>query len=109
MRRGHPVILLALAVVSLLLLTPAAVFGQASGTLDFGTLLREREPETLISSLDDEKQEKKVKDLWDQTMMEGSRAAIKRNKDDIYPNPSLQAYVNRLGACRETVISSRLR
>jgi hypothetical protein len=97
MRRGHPVILLALAVVSLLLLTPAAVFCQASGTLDLGTLLREREPETLISSLDDEKQEKKVKDLWDQTMMEGSTAAIKRNKEDIYPNPSLQAYVNRLG------------
>lgn len=97
MRRGHPVVLLALAVVSLLFLTPAVMFGQASPALDLGSLLREREPETLISSLKDEKQEKKVKELWDQMVMEGSTAAIKRNREDIYPNPSLQAYVNRLG------------
>ena len=97
MRRGHPVILLTLAVVSLLLLAPAMVHAQASGTLDFGSLLRERDPDALISSLKDEAQEKDARERWAQLVMQGSQAAVKRNQNDLYPNPSLQAYVNRLG------------
>jgi Zn-dependent protease with chaperone function len=97
MRHGRQGILFTLTALFLLLLTPATVFGQASGTLDLGSLLRERDPETLISSLKDEAQEKETRDRWAHLVLEGSQTAIKRNGEDLYPNPSLQAYVNRLG------------
>jgi hypothetical protein len=97
MRHGGQAALLTLAVVSLLLLAPAAALGQNNGTLDFGSLLRERDPETLISSLKDEAQEKIARERWAQLVTQGSQAAVKRNQDNLYPNPSLQAYVNRLG------------
>jgi hypothetical protein len=64
---------------------------------DVGALLRERDPETLISSLKDDAQEKDTRERWARLIMQGSQAAAKRNQDDLYPNPSLQAYVNRLG------------
>lgn len=96
MRRGHPVILLALAVVSLLFLAPAAMFGQASGTLDLGSLLREREPATVIGKEDEDMQEK-VRERWAQMVMEDSQTALKRNQTELYPNPILQTYVNDLG------------
>jgi hypothetical protein len=104
MRHRRQVTLLTLAVVSLLLLAPATVLGQASGTLDFGSLLRERDPEPLLGSLKGEMQEK-VKGRWVKTVLEDSKTAETRNQSEthpeirprLYPNPSLQAYVNRLG------------
>src|SRR5436305_15301505 len=97
MRRGRQEILLTLVALSLLFLAPAAVLGQASGALDLGSLLHERDPETLISSLKDKAQEKDARERWAQMVTLGSQAAVKRNQEDLYPNPSLQAYVNRLG------------
>jgi hypothetical protein len=96
MRHGRQEVLLTLAVASFLLLAPATVLGQASGTLDLGPLLRSREPSTMISSLKEGMQET-VKDRWAGLVMEDSQAALLRNRSDLYPNPSLQAYVNRLG------------
>ncbi|MBW8879117.1 MAG: M48 family metalloprotease [Acidobacteria bacterium] len=97
MRLGRQEILLTLIALSLLFLAPAAVLGQASGALDLVSLLRERDPETLISSLKDEAQEKDAREHWAQMVTQGSQAAVQRNQEGLYPNPSLQAYVNRLG------------
>jgi hypothetical protein len=80
------------------------VRGQANGTLDFGALLRERDPEALLGSLKGEMQEK-VKGRWVKTVLDDSKTAETRNQSEthpeirprLYPNPSLQAYVNRLG------------
>lgn len=96
MRHGHQVTFLTLAVVCLLFLAPIAVLGQTSGPLDLTTLLSERDPETMISGLKDEMQEK-VRDRWAQLVMDDSQTAVTRNQDQLYANPSLQAYVNRLG------------
>ncbi|HEY0510623.1 MAG TPA: M48 family metalloprotease [Thermoanaerobaculia bacterium] len=100
MRRGRQDILLTLAVVSLLFLAPATLLGQANGALDLGSILRERDPEAMIGGLKDDMQEK-VKARWTRLVMEDSRTAATRNKSEadprLYPNPSLQAYVNRLG------------
>ena len=96
MRHGRQEILLTLAVLSLMLLAPATVLGQASETLDLGSLLSSRDPETMIGGLKGEMQER-VQDRWAQLLMEDSETALERNRDKLYPNPSLQAYVNRLG------------
>ena len=96
MRHGRQEFLLTLTAVSLLFLAPATVLGQASGALDLGSLLRERDPETMIGGLKDEMQEK-VNSRWAQTVMEDSQTAVMRNQGQLYANPSLQAYVNRLG------------
>jgi hypothetical protein len=97
MSHGRQTILLTLTVLSLLLLAPATVRAQSNGTLDFGALVRERDPDTLIGSLNDDALEKKAKDNWDQLVTQASHTASQRNEADLYPNPSLQAYVNRLG------------
>jgi hypothetical protein len=97
MRLGRHAILLTLGFLSLLLLSPPSAHAQASGMIDLGTLLRERDPDTLISSLKDEAQEKDAREHWGRLVTQGSLAAIQRNQDNLYPNPSLQAYVNRLG------------
>jgi Zn-dependent protease with chaperone function len=97
MRLGRQAILFTLGVLFLPLLSPPTAHAQASGMLDLGTLLRERDPDILISSLKDEAQEKDARERWTQLVMQGSQAAVKRNQEDLYPNPSLQAYVNRLG------------
>lgn len=96
MRHGRQAILLTLAIASLLLLAPATVLGQVNGILDLGSLLRARDPATMIGGLKGEMQEK-VKDRWAQLVMEDSQTALGRNRGALYPNPSLQAYVNRLG------------
>jgi Zn-dependent protease with chaperone function len=104
MFHGRQTLLLPL-VIAFFLLAPATVFGQAGGATDFGSLLREREPDTLISSLKDEAQEKEVRERWAKMVTEDSKTAEQRNQSDLfpevhpklYPNPSLQAYVNRLG------------
>jgi hypothetical protein len=97
MRQGRQEIVLTLVVVSLLLLAPATVLGQASQTLALDSLLRSRDPDTMIGGLKGEMQER-VKDRWTQLMMEDSLIALDRNRGGgLYPNPSLQAYVNRLG------------
>lgn len=96
MRHGRHAILLTLAVVPLLFLAPAMVLGQDKGTLDLPSLLRERDPATLVASLNDEELEKKAKDRFAQIVTEDSKTAVNRNQS-LYPNPSLQAYVNRLG------------
>ncbi len=99
MRHGRQAIL-TLAVVSLLLVAPARVLGQVSTTLDLGSLLHERDPLTMLGSLKSEMQER-AKDRWVQLVMEDSQTAETRNRSEVrprlYPNPSLQAYVNRLG------------
>jgi len=97
MRHGRQEILLTLAVTSLLLLAPAKVFGQASGTLDLATLLPSRDPATMVGSIKDDDMQEKVKDRWVQLLTEDSKIATERNHSKLYPNPSLQAYVNRLG------------
>ncbi len=48
MRHGRPETFLLLTVLAILLIAPAAALGQASATLDLGSLLRERDPETVI-------------------------------------------------------------
>ena len=97
MRHGRQDILLTLTVLSLLLLVPAMVLGQASETLDLGPLLTSRDPEAMIGGLKGEMQER-VKDSWYQLLMEDSQTALERNTSGkLYANPSLQAYVNRLG------------
>jgi len=97
MRHGRQEVLLTLAVVSLLLLAPARVLGQANGTLDLSSLLRARDPMTVISGLKDGDMEEEVKERWAKLVVQDSQTAAKRNRDKLYPNPSLQAYVNRLG------------
>ncbi|HYU31466.1 MAG TPA: M48 family metalloprotease [Thermoanaerobaculia bacterium] len=74
------------------------MLGQAGGALDLGSLLRARDPATMIGGLKEDMQEK-VKDRWTQLVMEDSQTALTRNRGGVlyYPNPSLQAYVNRLG------------
>ena len=96
MRYGRQAVLLTLAVASFLLLAPVTALAQANGALDLGSLLRARDPETMIGGLKDDMQEK-VKDRWAQLVMEDSKAALERNRGDLYPNPSIQAYINRLG------------
>jgi hypothetical protein len=104
MFHGRQTVLLPL-VIAFFLLAPAAVFGQAEGTIDFSSLLHDREQDTLISSLKDEAQEKDVRERWAKLVKEDSKIAEQRNQSDLlpdahpklYPNPSLQAYVNRLG------------
>ncbi len=97
MSRGRQAILLALTIVSLLFLAPATARAEAGKTLDLSALLRERDSEALISSLKDDALEKKARESWDQVVMQGSQTVIQRNRERLYPNPSLQAYVNRLG------------
>ena len=96
MRHGRQDILLTLVALSLLLLAPARLLGQTGGTLDLTALLRERDPATLVSSLKDEELEKKAKDRFAHLVLEDSKTAVGRNQG-LYANPSLQAYVNRLG------------
>jgi hypothetical protein len=101
MRHGRQTVLITLTVAFLVLLVPATVRAQTSQTLDFGALLRERDPETLISSLKDDALEKKAKEKWTRLVIADSKTAMTRNLSVIdpklYANPSLQAYVNRLG------------
>lgn len=95
MRQGRQSFLPLLTVL-FLLLAPAAVLGQANGTLDLGPLLASRDPEAMIGELKGEMQER-VKDHWAQLLTEDSDTALARNQGKLYPNPSLQAYINRLG------------
>jgi hypothetical protein len=92
MRHGRFV----LVVAAFLLLTPLKIFGQANGALDIGALLRERDPETIIGGLKEGLQED-VRDRWAQMVTDDSQTAVERNQSKLYPNPILQAYINRLG------------
>ena len=96
MRYGRNAILLALTIVPLLLLTPAAARAEAGKTLDLGVLLRERDPENVIGKEDEDEQEK-IRERLAQMVIEDSQKALKRNQTGLYPNPMLQAYVNDLG------------
>lgn len=100
MRHGRQAVFLSLAIVSLLLLAPEAVLGQGgeapNQSFDVVSLLRERDPVIMIGSLKEGMQEK-VKDRWSELLMDDSQIAMARNRGELYPNPSLQAYVNRLG------------
>lgn len=97
MRHGRQEIFLTLVVASFLLLAPAMVLGQAGGTLDLGSLIRARDPMTVIGGLKDADMEEKVKERLAKLVMQDSQTAAERNRNKLYPNPSLQAYVNRLG------------
>lgn len=94
--------LYALVITLLGAAVPAAVSGQAGGSadsnksFDLGSLLVSRDPVFMVETLKEEMQEK-VKDRWAELVMEDSQVATGRNRADLYPNPSLQAYVNRLG------------
>jgi Zn-dependent protease with chaperone function len=99
MRLGHQAPLPTLAVLSLLLLLPVAGQAQGSGTLDLGSLLRERDPEAMIGGLKGDMQ-KPIKESWVSLQLEHAEKAAQRNQGlagRLYPNPSMQAYVNRLG------------
>lgn len=99
MRHGRHAVLLTLAIVALLFLAPAAMLGQDKGTagmLDLNSLFRERDPETIIGGLKGDLQET-VRSRWAEVIVEDSKKAAKRNQRELYPNPSLQAYVNHLG------------
>ncbi len=78
-----------------MLLLPAAARAQGNGTLDLGSLLRERDPEVMIAALKGDLQ-KQISDQWVRQQLEDSQNAAVRNQR-LYPNPSMQAYVNRLG------------
>jgi hypothetical protein len=96
MRHGRQVILLSLAIASLLLLAPEAVLcqdSQAPNNLE--TLMRSRDPETMLGSLKEEMREQ-VKDTWSELVNSDSNIALDHN-GVLYANPSIQAYVNRLG------------
>jgi Peptidase family M48 len=97
MRLGRHAILLPLGFISLLLLSPSSAHAQASGMLDLGTLLRERDVTTVMAALKDDDLQEKVEGRWAQMVIVDSQTALKRNQTGLYPNPSLQAYVNRLG------------
>jgi hypothetical protein len=94
-RHGRQAILLTLMATSILFLAPTTLLGQ-NGILDLNSLLPTRDPATMIGGLKGEMQQR-VKDSWDQLVMADSEAAYRRNQGPLYPNPSLQAYVNRLG------------
>lgn len=91
---------LTLVLLYLLFMAPATVLGQTSGTLDFGSLLRQRDPYAMLDGLKGE-MKARARDRWEQLVMEDSKEAEIRNQKEVrprlYPNPSLQAYVNRLG------------
>jgi hypothetical protein len=95
MRLGRKEILGALFL--LLLSSPPTAHAQASGVLDLGTLLRERDAATVIAALKDNDLQEKVQERWDQMVIADSQTALKRNQKGLYPNPGLQAYVNQLG------------
>ena len=97
MRHGRSDVIPILVLASLLLLAPAAVFGQVSGTLDLGSLLRARDPDTMIGALKSEEMQERVRTRWDQLVMEDSGTALENNRGKLYANPGLQAYVNHLG------------
>jgi len=96
MRHGRQKALLERAVLVLLFLAPATAQAQGNGTLDLASLLRERDPEAMIAGLKGDMQ-KQIGDHWIKLQLEDSETAAKRNHGRLYPNPSLQAYVNRLG------------
>jgi hypothetical protein len=96
MRHGCQGISLAITGAFLLLLAPATTNAQVNGTLDLSNLLRERDAETMISKEDEDLQEE-VRERLAKMVIEDSQTALKRNETALYPNPSLQAYVNRLG------------
>jgi hypothetical protein len=50
----------------------------------------------MIGALKGEMQEK-VNDRWAQMVMDDAQSALGKNQSGLYPNPSLQSYVNRLG------------
>ncbi len=96
MRHGRHAVLCALAVLSFLLM-PAVGRGQATGdALNLSSLLEARDPATMVAGLKEDMQEK-VNVRWAELLMEDSQTAAERNRDKLYANPSLQAYVNRLG------------
>jgi hypothetical protein len=97
MRPGRQAFLLSLAIASLLLLAPEAVLGQGSGAPpnNLEAMLRARDPEALLGSLKEEMREQ-IKAQWSEMVQGDSATALKHNSD-LYANPSIQAYVNRLG------------
>jgi hypothetical protein len=97
MRHGRQVLLSTLTLVPLLLLAPAAVRGETGGPLDLGSLIRTRDEAALIGGLHDDDLEKKVRERWAHLVTKDSHDAAERNHKGLYANPSLQAYVNRLG------------
>ncbi len=99
MRFVGRIAIVTLLVVLTVFASPAMAFGKKEKQASFNlpVLLQEREPEGMIASLDDEEAQERVEAQWSQLVMEDSKDALQRNKSGLYPNPSLQAYVNRLG------------
>ncbi len=63
---------------------------------DLAALQASRDPETALAGLDEDMR-KEAEDRFNALVMEDSNLAIQRNESGLYPNPSIQAYVNRLG------------
>ena len=94
MFHGRQTRFLTLVIASLFLLAPGAVHGQANGAIDFGSLLRDREPDTLIGSLKDEAQEKEIRERWAKMVTEDSKTAEQRNQSDLFPDAHPKLYPN---------------
>jgi len=77
-------------------LGPKAEAPKLDEEFDLDALLVARDPATMQASLKDAMRER-VQAQWQPLVMEASERAYKRNKGNLYPNPAIQAYVNRLG------------
>ncbi|HEV7669746.1 MAG TPA: hypothetical protein VGS22_14580 [Thermoanaerobaculia bacterium] len=84
------------AIVSLVLLGFPSVAASAENNFNLPSLLQEREPQTLLSSVKNFEARKKVDDRIATQIAEDSETAAKRNQTGLYPNPALQVYANRL-------------
>lgn len=94
----------------------AGIFGKKaeSEPFDLDRVVASRDPELMLEGLD-EKMRKRVEERYKDLVLEDSEVAVTRNKTDLYPNPILQSYVNRLGqalipanASQTTLVSFRI-
>lgn len=85
--------------ISLLAVQPASAKGDQEpedDKFDLAALQASRDPETALAELDEDMQ-KEAEDRFNALISEDSNLAVERNHAGLYPNPSIQAYVNRLG------------
>lgn len=83
-------------ILSAWLVVASTAWSQDTSVPDLDALLRNRDPETMIQGLKEGMQEKVVPQ-WQELVIDASELAINRNQESLYPNPILQAYINRLG------------
>lgn len=119
MRRLRTIVTLGIALL-LLTTTPSfgGIFGKKAETdaepFDLDRLLASRDPEVMLAELDEDMR-KRVEERFKSLVQKDSEVAVERNKRDLYPNPILQSYINRLGqslippnAPQATLVSFRI-